>query len=706
MTALNLIDRILKISLVALLLMPASTAHARVIPMDRRAGADLRASALQAAAALAEDLGAPGATLKVRAVSSVPDGQVVHLQQVSHGLPVLDASASVLSLSGRFVALSGQLRPVPAGFALDRAALLDLAAVRSAVEGSLSDTTVRHGHLAVQPPLLASSPDGARAVWVLDVITHQPLGLFEVLADARTGAVLRKVSAMHDVDGQVFSTNPKAGKLVTASLQGLANKKDRLQGEYAAVSSCSYANSKLSCNEYATPDSKGDFIFKMDEGKYDDPFAEVNAYYHVDNIHRWMKDTFGFKRQGKTGIDVVVNLHSIQGTQKKGMSNAFFGDINGDKVGDLVFGQGNLDFAYDGDVIYHEFTHSAVDETSDLNITIDSLGFNVAPAALNEGFADLFSSFLAGDPVVGDYMKSTGIRNLTGNASCPTFLKGESHNDGMIWGRAVWTFRETLSAADKKVFEDAVYTVMAGLGKNAGFADAALLLTTTVKAKDAAMATKLAAELKTRGVDTCSRIVPLIPGASRSFYIYGLSISPTLKAIPGPLQYKIEVPKTAKSMTLYVQRGYGSGMAAYVRVNKEVGYDYVGPQFDHIKDSVSGSLTLSTDDNTGKLKLIPGATYYVLPLNVGNYTTVGSVSVTIKDEPIQTPDMFAPTPDMGVPPALDSAVAPGTDSLMLPNPADPDQASGSCSVSSDNDATGALSLLFVLGLLVIRRRRR
>ncbi len=698
------------IAVLGLFLITSSSAEARVVPLNLPMPSNPGPAALKVALGHAADLGAAGASLRVRAVVDVPDGKVVHMNQVAHGLPVVDGTAAALVLAGRLVALNGQLRVIPAGFALDRAALLKLDGVRAALRDTMPGSTARGGHLALLPPLLPTSPDGARAVWVLDVITHEPLGLFQVIADARSGAVLRKTSAMHDVQGQVYSTNPTAGKLIKATLQGLADKKDKLAGEYAVVSSCSYTSQKLDCKNHAKPDTNGDFIYKADEGKFDDPFAEVNAYYHVDIFHRWMNKTFGFKRQGKTGIDVIVNLHGVQNGQKKGMSNAFFGDLNGDGTGDLVFGQGSKDFAYDGDVVYHEFTHSAVRETSNLSIAIDSLGFNATPAALNEGFADIFSSFLAGDPVVGDYMKSTGIRNLSGNATCPGYLSGESHHDGLIWGRAVWAFRSALTGTDIDTFEAAVYTVMAGLAKNAGFTDAAKLLSTTLKAKDPTMASKMDVELKKRGVDTCTRIVPLQPAQARSFYIYGRSISPTLKAVPGPFQYKIEVPKTAESLTIYVQKthGWGGGMGAYVRLNKEVGYDYVGPQYDHVKDTTAGSIVLSINDKTGKAKLVPGGTYYVLPLNTGNYTTVGGISVTIKDKPLVQPDLNVPAADAGAPPATDGAGVPSTDSIVLPNPVDPGSETPgrgcSCEVSDTTDGAG-LALMLLLGLLVIRRRR-
>ena len=695
------------LTVIASLLLCSTPASAEVIPLDVAVKEDASRTALAVAVSYRDDLGAPAALLRVRKVVQVPGGQAVHMEQVLDGLQVIGGNVSALVLDARLVALTGQLVALPAGSgSVDRALLMTRRQVSEAVQAGLKQSEVRRGQLALLPPLSANSPEGATPVWVLDVMTHNPLGLFEVMADARTGQVLRKRSTMRDVSGSVYSTNPKVGKLITGTLQGLDSTLKTLSGEYASVSSCSYEDSKVSCTQHAQPDTKGDFIFTPSEGKFDDAFSEVNAYYHADTFHRYLNKSFGFKRQGKTGIEVMVNLHSVQNGQKKGMANAFFGDLNGDTIGDLVFGQGSLDFAYDGDVIYHEFTHSAVDETSDLTVAMDNLGFNVNPAALNEGFADLFSSFHAGDPVVGDYMSSTGIRNINGNAVCPSFINGESHNDGMLWGRAIWAIRAALK--DSTTFDAAVYTVMAGLSKNAGFDDAAKLLSTTLKAKDATLAAAADAELKKRGVDTCTRIIPLKPPQKFSFYAYGLSIAPTLKAIPGPFQYKIDVPKDATSMTVAVQKthGWGGGMGAYLRLNKPVGYDYYGPQYDHVKDSQSASITLSTTDTTGKLKLVPGITYYVLPLSTSNYTSGGAISVTITTDPIVKPDSMPTLPaDAGLPPVAD-AVAPTTDSINLPNPINPDTPDRGCTCEVNGGTDGAgLSLLLLLGLLIIRRRR-
>jgi Zn-dependent metalloprotease len=75
----------------------------------------------------------------------------------------------------------------------------------------------------------------------------------------------------------------------------------------------------------------------------------------------------------------------------------------------MWFGQGTfIDFGYDGDVVYHEFGHYVVNQTVNFvgSPHVDKYGLTVAPGAMNEGMADTYSSFITGDPYVGELPKN------------------------------------------------------------------------------------------------------------------------------------------------------------------------------------------------------------------------------------------------------------------------------------------------------------
>src|SRR5579871_5008936 len=120
-----------------------------------------------------------------------------------------------------------------------------------------------------------------------------------------------------------------------------------------------------------------------------------------------------------------------------------------------VFFQGEKDFAYDGDVVFHEFMHAVT--TSMINkinsLGLDKWGINSEPGGLNESWSDYFAAAFNDDPVVGQYASTkdgfgeTGLRNLDNEASCPNSVIGEIHNDGLIWSGALWEIGSSLKKA-------------------------------------------------------------------------------------------------------------------------------------------------------------------------------------------------------------------------------------------------------------------
>jgi MYXO-CTERM domain-containing protein len=617
-------------------------------------------------------------------------GLVVRLSQQHQGREVLGAGLSVLILGGRVQALSGTLHPLDQ---TSGAWQISRAAAQRAVVKAMPTASIRSARKVYRSVARKALP-----TWELDLATDRPFGLWRVLVDGSSGEVLRALSTMVSALGSAYETNPKISSVKQVELLGLAQVEE-LSGTYADVQSCGYNGGKVACERLAQPDQQGNYFYKPDEPKVTDPFSEVHAYYHVDAFHRWMASRFGFARPGDQQIKVNVNLHSVNSSGKKqGIANAFFGDINGDGVGDLSFGQGNKDFAYDADVVYHEFTHSAVDATSDLSAVVDKLGFNMMPAGLNEGFADLMSSAFTNDAKVGDYAGgSNGIRNLVGaTLTCPKDLSGESHADGLIWGRVNWAIRQKVKSP--RDWDAVVYKTMAGLGKYASFADATALLLKVASAADPAMAQIAKTELTARGMPDCTRIVPLKQGQSLRGYVMGRSSMPTLSAVPGPVQYKIEVPSDAEELRIdLVGLHYGgSYVGAYIRKGEPV--DFIAKAHDFIKANNVASVVLKKGDKDKPLE--PGATYYALALNVGNYQAIYQASVWIQRSAPLIPDA-APTPDPDAGPVLDP------DGAAPINPTNRiDTGSGGCSCSTGGAASGAWPALFALALLVLLRRRR
>ncbi|MBT3222385.1 MAG: hypothetical protein HN348_25205, partial [Proteobacteria bacterium] len=272
-------------------------------------------------------------------------GSRVRLSQILHGLPIeegdlvvaLDPNGEVAQVYGELQApLSIDTSPsVPANRAIEIAH----EALIGAGEGELwpprANLVVFHGSLA----------------WAVDVGKRFPLRTWRVLVDAHNGDLLRSKVTSASAMGQVSPANPSNSKVTQVQLPRLTAP-DTLTGENADVFSCDdweiddgIFGVSLCHNttRYATPDTGGDYLFSPQPEALEDPFAEVQAYYHIDLIADWVGYNFGVNHGP---MRVHVNF---------GMQNAFYGDFDGDGEPDISLGQSEdgVDFGYDADVIYH-----------------------------------------------------------------------------------------------------------------------------------------------------------------------------------------------------------------------------------------------------------------------------------------------------------------------------------------------------------------
>ena len=228
---------------------------------------------------------------------------------------------------------------------------------------------------------------------------------------------------------------------------------------------------------------------------FQDEFAELMMYWHVDEATNFFR-SLGLEEpavplpalanlvlpsqtlldcgtQGMTAADATDNatgvevmdacLADFEEQQKQpysGFDNAFFspgGDGNfintllGTEGDGIFFGQGTTaDFAYDGDVITHEFGHYVVSYLGALQEQglKDEIGTNDSPGGMNEAFADFFAGARTADAVVGGYVGlkagfgDEGIRTLSHNLACPEYWVGEVHDDSLGFGGGLWAARD------------------------------------------------------------------------------------------------------------------------------------------------------------------------------------------------------------------------------------------------------------------------
>lgn len=536
-------------------------------------------------------------------------------------------------------------------------------------------------------------------VWNVSTSRVAPLGTYQTRVDASTGKILTWAPTLHHVQGDVYPTNPDTSELETVDLLRLESE-TYLEGRHVAVRSCTNFSGQT-CNastRWAVND-RGDFFYEPDPGAFEDPFAEVQMYYHVDKVGQHFEDAHGFRH--REPLEAIVNFE---------FQNAFFGDADGDGTAEIAFGQfGETDFAYDGDVVYHEFVHSVFNSVTGSGFfEADEYGIDFAPSALNEGTADLFSMVLSNDPELGEYAgKGFGlggpIRDLEEDRRCPHNLYGQQHRDGQIWASMGWNLIE-----DERIGADVAGQLTYGFleqlppQKSWGIVGDVLAQSAddllASGAIDQTTREAIDEHIEAAGLVACERVIPLDDGFEpRLFVAYaGFAEDP----IPAAAQFSIEVPENATDLTfqvtgfqsndpnmrwmVYARRGSFirhdvQSLGGFIDIPVPADFDASFDQQDIGRD---GAITFSLD---GDNVLEPGETYYFSLAGTGEGGGFGLSQAEARVQASVT---------------LGDPVDPGTDE----NDDTLDEPAG-CSCDTSTPTGLAWLLALPLGLALIRRRR-
>lgn len=530
---------------------------------------------------------ADAAGLEVVTANQVAGTSYVRLRPTHLGRPVLGAQVVVAIRGGEVRHVASGLRPWvgPAAMPATIAAADAAAAVRA---------SSGRGAIVPGPGDLAWLPLGNDLLPVWVVTQREVLHDWRYVVEATTGAVLSRADQHRRIDGYVYDTNPvTAGGVTTrVALPGLADGATVLEGDLARSFRCveetgdctGWGGDCRTCGlseHRAVAQADGHFLYEPDEPSYEDPFSEVMGYYHASAINQFFGDVLGFQHTcaGSDAITIYVNQHVPGGLYEQVESgNAFYGDADGDGCGDLVLGEGGytiIDFAYDGEVIYHEFTHGMVEQAGGLGCMPfgacnDSLGVDWVPLGLNEGFADYFSVTFADDPVLGEHswlaFPGEPNRRADNEHMCPFELNGESHYDGQILSGTGWDIRLVVG---NEVADRMMTAVMLSLPSNASYAQLAGAIAEQAQAELAAGAITAdqVAEIdqimgpERRAITGCRRIVPLdaIPEGHHTEFMI-LSTYRGGMTLPGGLQYSLTTPRRATELQFELQVGSYQGM--------------------------------------------------------------------------------------------------------------------------------------------------
>jgi len=192
---------------------------------------------------------------------------------------------------------------------------------------------------------------------------------------------------------------------------------------------------------------------------------DVNAYYHVNRVHNFMKGYFPTFTGMDLSLPTVVDLSS-------GTCNAFY---NKSTINFYAAGSGCNSFAEIGDIIYHEYGHGISDHFYQ-DITG---GTSINDGALNEACSDVWAMSISRNPVLGanafvgygGFIRRYDMTPQVYPIDLETNLSlADVHKNGQIIAGTWWDVGVNLGSVDSmtKLFTDVYYDVPDGANGTEG----------------------------------------------------------------------------------------------------------------------------------------------------------------------------------------------------------------------------------------------
>lgn len=410
----------------------------------------------------------------------------------------------------------------------------------------------------------------------------------------------------------------------------------------------------------------------------------------------------------------------------------------------IAFFQGTQrDFAYDGDVIYHEFTHGIINTVVTnggmpaglAGFMRDRWGVRDEAGGLNEGLADYFSQSYTDDAVTGEYaagslvMGELGIRNAGELWTCPAHTTGEVHDDSRPWSSALWQARLDVVGTDQakaRRMDRAVFTAMATLPPNASLAQATVAVAAALKTEFPGNDEVIDAAFSTRGVTDCFRARHVIEVNGETvtsnpveyLQFAGKAEVGLSNHAPGHMQLQLDLPVRTRAFTLSfnAQGGgilggiFGGGgdnsIEVVVKADEPIMNTYTTTVASH--DGITETVTPNQNgDATVTIQVATSGGLEALKKYYVGFNVLADTGVTVRS--INVSLDRADPPDAGMP--EDAGTASGSSSSGGGASSDDGSggdapASGPCNCQGTLPAsTPWLGLGLVAAALLIRRRR-
>ena len=403
----------------------------------------------------------------------------------------------------------------------------------------------------------------------------------------------------------VYANNPLDEETIAVEIPHLTDPNGFLTGKYAKVWNCTQEDGgevvdfgfgeMTLCNQQQLAQlENGSYLHILpsawDDGS--DVFPELMMYYHVNRIHDYFKGVHGLDSLDFP-LTAIVNVQAniaLLGGWFPFDNAAFIPEesfaafplpLEVGPGGAIIFGQGeSIDYAYEADVIYHEYTHAMVGTTRLTGFVKDEFGPDNTPGAMNEGFADYFATTLTNDPVMGEYALSNvgGLggdgptqdlrRDLSIFHSCPQDLTTEVHADGLLIGNALWTLRVALGA---EVADSIILNAIETFTDDTNFTKAAEAIIAEAELLDPETGLTVQTIFEERGLLGCNRVMDftgyfIAQGGALPVTLPGTQetdLVPFSSYTPSFLQWKLPVDATTQSIVVEVEGQAGGGFGGF-----------------------------------------------------------------------------------------------------------------------------------------------
>lgn len=507
----------------------------------------------------------PQDPLRVVRTQRAHDYVIVELARVVHDLPVVGAPIVVRMRPDRTVDLV-TVAPMPAAIGTWPAA----APLQAAADVARATAPFPAAEAFDSAPVPLVHDDALVPAVRVELRGAARGHRARAYVDARTLTLLYVEELTLDALGRVFPQNPTndAGVTMDLPLEALTSATN-LDGTYLDVQSCDQVTASCGATlQRAVADASGDFLFDPMATAFDDAFSEVSAYYHGTLVVDYFRTAHAFTWScaGNPRMDVVVNYSEAPHV---GYDNAMFVPGSRSSCGTLIFGQGYMhDYAYDGDVVYHEYGHAVTDQISSLGFFANGPSDNYQPLAINEGTSDYWAAAVQGDPNIGESIGSIegfmgSLRGLDNTLACPADLVGEGHFDGRIWSAFGWALRGVVG----QTRADALwFTTMASLSGGVTLAQATSILLATVTSEvsmghiTADEQTQILAAATARGLPDCTMFVPLDGLLRLEGYSGNQFVTAGLSHGLAPLEYTIQVPPDVVDVQINIDHATINGL--------------------------------------------------------------------------------------------------------------------------------------------------